>query len=236
MKTISILIPVYNEENTILLILEKINKEIRAIKSFKFEIIVINDGSKDNTNNLLKENTHLYNEYINNAQNRGKGFAIKLGLERAKNEIILIQDADLEYLPNNYEQLLIPFLTVDADVVYGSRFRTTHYNRVMFFWHYLANNIITITSNIFTNLNFSDVEVGFKLFKKKLLNKITLQEKSFGFEIELTHKLAKIKPQVKFFEVGISYNARSYKEGKKIGFMDALRAFYCIFKYSFLKK
>ena len=236
MKTISILIPVYNEENTILLILEKINKEIRAIKSFKFEIIVINDGSKDNTNNLLKENTHLYNEYINNAQNRGKGFAIKIGLERAKNEIILIQDADLEYLPNNYEQLLIPFLTVDADVVYGSRFRTTHYNRVMFFWHYLANNIITITSNIFTNLNFSDVEVGFKLFKKKLLNKITLQEKSFGFEIELTHKLAKIKPQVKFFEVGISYNARSYKEGKKIGFMDALRAFYCIFKYSFLKK
>ena len=236
MKTVSILIPVYNEESTILTILEKVNQQIKTIESCRFEIIVINDGSKDNSNNLIKKNPHLYNEYINNPYNEGKGSAIKTGLKKATNEIILIQDSDLEYLPNNYEQLLAPFFSLNADVVYGSRFRTTHCNRVMFFWHYIANNIITMTSNIFTNLNFSDVEVGFKLFKKKLLNKINLQEKSFGFEIELTHKLAKIKPQIKFFEVGISYNARNYSEGKKIGFKDALRAFYCIFKYSFFIK
>ena len=233
MKTVSILIPIYNEEKTILIILKKINEEIKKIPYCEFEIIVINDGSTDNSDNFLRQNPKLYNHYIHNINNSGKGFAIKAGLKKSKNEIILIQDADLEYLPNNYEQLLVPFFAVDADVVYGSRFRTTQYNRVMFFWHYIANNIITMTSNIFSNLNFSDVEVGFKLFKKKLLNEINLQEKSFGFEIELTHKLAKIKPQVKFFEVGISYNARTYSEGKKIGFKDALRAVYCIFKYSF---
>lgn len=235
MKTISVIIPVYNEQNTIIELLKKVNDEIIKLKNYKFEIIVINDGSTDKTDELIKINSQLYSKYISNNKNNGKGFAIKSALNFSNNEIIIIQDADLEYSPSNYSNLLLPFEEMDADVVYGSRFRSTHYNRVMFFWHYIANIIITFLSNIFTNLNFSDVEVGYKLFKKNLLKSILLKEKSFGFEIELTHKLARIKPKIKIFEVGISYNARGYAEGKKIRFKDAMRAIYCIFKYSFYK-
>ena len=236
MRSVSIIIPVYNEENTILKILEKINNEVLSLKEYNFEIIVVDDGSSDNTKNLLEQNKHNYNTLISHSKNTGKGFAVKTATKAAKNDIILIQDADLEYLPENYRNLLIPFERVNADVVYGSRFRTTHYNRVLNFWHYIANNIITLLSNMLTNLNLSDVEVGYKLFKKDVLNQINLNENSFGFEIEVTHKLSKIKPKIKFFETGISYNARNYNEGKKIRFKDALRAIYCIFKYSFFGK
>ena len=235
MQTISIIIPVFNEQNTIIKLLKNVNNEITKLKNYKFEIIVINDGSTDKTDELMNLNSHLCTKYISNRKNNGKGYAIKSALNFSNNEIIIIQDADLEYLPSNYTNLLLPFQEMDADVVYGSRFKTTHCNRVMFFWHYIANNIITFLSNIFTNLNFSDVEVGYKLFKKNLLKSILLKEKSFGFEIELTHKLARIKPKIKIFEVGISYNARGYAEGKKIGLKDAIRAIYCIFKYSFYK-
>lgn len=233
MKLISIIIPIYNEKNTVIEILHKVNFEIKKLNSYKFEIIVIDDHSNDGSKEKLLQNSELYDLLKSNEKNSGKGFSVKQGIEAAKGDIILIQDADLEYLPENYFNLIKPFNEADADVVYGSRFRTTHCNRVLFFWHYIANNIITFLSNAFTNLNFSDVEVGFKLFKASIIKKIILTEKSFGFEIEVTHKLAKIKPKLKFYEVGISYYARDYSEGKKIGIKDAIRAIYCIFKFSF---
>lgn len=232
MKLISIVIPVFNEKNTIIKILNKINAEVKKISQFNFEIIIVDDCSTDGTAELLKNNNFLYQKIFFREKNQGKGYAVKKGIEISAGEIILIQDADLEYLPENYNNLITPFTEVDADVVYGSRFRTTHCNRVLYFWHYVANTLITFLSNVFSNLNFSDVEVGFKLFKSSLLKKIELEEKSFGFEIEITHKLARMKPKLKFYEVGISYYARDYSEGKKIGIKDAFRAIYCIFKYT----
>lgn len=237
MISVSIIIPVYNEEKTILTILKKIKDKIDELKhEINFEVIVVDDCSIDNTKILLKENRHLYNFLIENPKNKGKGFAVNQGLLKSSNEVILIQDADLEYLPENYENLIKPFIHSDADVVYGSRFRTTEVNRVIFFWHYIANKLITFASNCFSNLNLSDVEVGYKLFKKKLLNDVILTENSFGFEIEITHKLAKLKKKTKIFEVGISYYARDYSEGKKIGIKDAFRAVYCILKFSIFQK
>jgi len=235
--SVSIIIPVFNEEKTILTILTKIKAKINQLKfKINFEVIVVDDCSTDNTNTLLKKNSYLYDYIIEIPKNKGKGFAVNQGLLKSSNEVILIQDADLEYLPENYENLIKPFIESDADVVYGSRFRTTEVNRVIFFWHYIANKLITFISNCFSNLNLSDVEVGYKLFKKKLLNDITLTENSFGFEIEITHKLAKLKKKTKIFEVGISYYARDYSEGKKIGIKDAFRAIYCILKFSIFKK
>ena len=237
MISVSIIIPVYNEENTILLILKKIKEKINELKNnINFEIIIVDDHSTDSTKKLLKENTHLYNLLIENIHNKGKGFSVNKGVQSSSNEIILIQDADLEYLPENYENLLKPFIYSDADVVYGSRFRTTEVNRVIFFWHSIANKLITFTSNCFSNLNLSDVEVGYKLFKKTLFNQIILTENSFGFEIEITHKLSSLKSKVKIFEVGISYYARDYSEGKKIGIKDAFRAIYCIIKFGIFKR
>lgn len=234
MLSLSIIIPVYNEEKTILQILKLINHKISELNNYKFEIIVVNDCSSDQTKSILEENKNLYNKIINNDSNFGKGFSVKKGIDIAENEIIMIQDADLEYLPENYEQLLKPF-HVNADVVYGSRFRTTEANRVIFFWHFLANSVITFLSNCFSNLNLSDVEVGYKLFKKKLFNNINLTEKSFGFEIEVTHKISNIRPKLKIYETGISYYARDYSEGKKIGIKDAFRAIFCIIKFGLLR-
>ena len=234
MLSLSIIIPVYNEEKTILQILKLINHKISELNNYKFEIIVVNDCSSDQTKSILEENKNLYNKIINNDSNFGKGFSVEKGIDIAENEIIMIQDADLEYLPENYEQLLKPF-HVNADVVYGSRFRTTEANRVIFFWHFLANSVITFLSNCFSNLNLSDVEVGYKLFKKKLFNNINLTEKSFGFEIEVTHKISNISPKLKIYETGISYYARDYSEGKKIGIKDAFRAIFCIIKFGLLR-
>ena len=234
MLSLSIIIPVYNEEKTILQILKLINHKISELNNYKFEIIVVNDCSSDQTKSILEENKNLYNKIINNDSNFGKGFSVKKGIDIAENEIIMIQDADLEYLPENYEQLLKPF-HVNVDVVYGSRFRTTEANRVIFFWHFLANSVITFLSNCFSNLNLSDVEVGYKLFKKKLFNNINLTEKSFGFEIEVTHKISNIRPKLKIYETGISYYARDYSEGKKIGIKDAFRAIFCIIKFGLLR-
>ena len=234
MLTLSIIVPVYNEDKTILQILNLVNQKTKELNNYKFEIIVIDDCSTDKTKSILEENKILFNKVIFNNKNYGKGYSVKKGIEVAENEIILIQDADLEYLPENYEQLLKPFL-VNADVVYGSRFRTTEANRVIFFWHFIANSIITFLSNCFSNLNLSDVEVGYKLFKKKIFKNINLTEKSFGFEIEITHKISRIKPKLKIYETGISYYARDYSEGKKIGIKDAFRALYCIIKFGLLK-
>ena len=235
MISVSIIIPVYNEEKTIIKQLGLINQKKIQLKDYVFEVIIVDDYSNDKTEILLKENKELYDKYYRNEKNFGKGYSVNVGINNSNNDIILIQDADLEYLPENYDNLLKPFKDYDADVVYGSRFKTTEINRVLFFFHSIANKIITFSSNIFSDLNLTDVEVGYKLFKRKLFEKINIKENSFGFEIEVTHKISNLRKDLKIFEVGISYFGRSYAEGKKIGIKDAFWAFFCILKYGLFK-
>ena len=235
MISVSIIIPVYNEEKTIIKQLGLINQKKVQLKDYVFEVIIVDDNSNDKTEILLKENKELYDKYYRNEKNFGKGYSVNVGINNSTNDIILIQDADLEYLPENYDNLLKPFKDYDADVVYGSRFKTTEINRVLFFFHSIANKIITFSSNIFSDLNLTDVEVGYKLFKRKLFEKINIKENSFGFEIEVTHKISNLRKDLKIFEVGISYFGRSYAEGKKIGIKDAFWAFFCILKYGLFK-
>ena len=224
---LSIVIPCFNEENTIIDILKLVKKN-----PYKdIEIIVVDDFSKDNTRKILSENPQYYDVLELHDKNRGKGSAIRTGLNRVSGEIVLIQDADLEYDPNEYLDLLGPILKNKADVVYGSRFLGGDMVRLSFFWHFLANKILTFICNLVTNLNMSDMETGYKLIKKKHLDKIILKEKSFGIEPELTVKLAKMN--LVFYEVPISYKGRTYSQGKKIGLKDAFIALFCIFKYKF---
>ena len=235
MISVSIIIPVYNEEKTIIKQLKLIEQKKNQLKDYIFEVIIIDDNSNDRTEPLIKENKNLYDKYLRNEKNFGKGYAVNKGIKNSTKDIILIQDADLEYLPENYENLLKPFKDYDADVVYGSRFKTTEINRVLFFFHSIANKIITFSSNIFSDLNLTDVEVGYKLFKRNLFEKINIRENSFGFEIEVTHKISNLRKDLKIFEVGISYFGRSYAEGKKIGIKDAFWAFFCILKYGLFR-
>ena len=229
---LSIVIPCYNEIHTIEKIINKIEKSLNTYKYENFEIIVVDDFSTDGTReklNQISENKNI-NIFLH-SENQGKGAAVKSAIKLAKGDLIIIQDADLEYDPYDYDRLLTPFFETDADVVYGSRFiGGGKYVRIHFFWHYLANKIITFICNLFTNLNLTDVETGYKVFRSSSIKNINLIEKSFSFEPEVTIKIYKKK--YKFFEVPISYNGRSYDQGKKIQFKDAFIALKAILIYS----
>jgi len=220
---ISIIIPCYNEKNYIIEILKKIN----SVKNLDFEIIIIDDASTDGSQDLIKLNSNLYTKLLINEKNYGKGYSVNKGIQQANNEIIIIQDADLEYDPNDYHNLLKPIINNNADVVYGTRFYGGSSRKIHFFWHTQANKLLTFFCNLRTNLNLSDMECGYKVLKKDVIKKIQLKEKRFGFEPELTIKLAKKK--FSFYEVGVNYYGRSYKEGKKISLKDAFRALFIIF-------
>jgi len=229
--SLSIIIPCYNEKNTIKTIIEKVIK----VEPSNKQIIVVDDYSNDGSIDEIKKIVKLYPDIhvIFHDQNFGKGKAIRSGIEAVKNEVVIIQDADLEYDPSEYSNLMFPFVDAQADIVYGSRFLGNQkYTRIHFFWHYLANKTLTFISNIFTNLNMTDMETGFKAFKSSVIKSVNLEENSFGIEPEMTIKLSYKK--FKFYEVPISYNGRSYEEGKKIRLIDAFIALYCIFKYSII--
>jgi glycosyltransferase involved in cell wall biosynthesis len=233
MKKLTIIIPVYNEGPTIHYILEKI-ASVTLIGDLEKEIIVIDDFSKDNTIEKLesyqKNNPKQFIKLFKHSENKGKGAAIHTGIKEANGDIIVIQDADLEYDPLEFNLLLNPILSNLADVVYGSRFIGGKPRRVLFFWHSIGNKILTFLSNCFTNLNLSDMETCYKMFRSEVIKSIILQENRFGFEPEVTSKIAKIKG-IRIFEVGISYYGRTFNEGKKIGWRDGFRAIYCILKY-----
>lgn len=236
-KKLSIIIPTYNEAPTIHLILNRI-KATNLINSIKKEVIVVNDCSTDATKysieTYIKDNAEFPISYFEHSKNMGKGAAIHTGIANATGDYIIVQDADLEYDPEEYNDLLKPMVQGNADVVYGSRFMGGKPHRILFFWHSLGNRFLTFLSNAATDLNLSDMETCYKLFRTEIIKNIELKEERFGFEPEVTSKIARIK-NIRIYEVGISYYGRTYAEGKKIGWRDGLRAMYCIFKYGFLK-
>ena len=229
---LSILIPCFNEKLTIISIIDEVRKSLKKNNFLNYEIVVIDDFSSDGTTQILKNiESEKDITIFYHSQNLGKGSAIQTALKNITGDVVIVQDADLEYDPSDYNKLLLPFFETNADIVYGSRFiGGGKYVRIHFFWHYLANKILTFICNIFINLNLTDMETGYKVFKSSALKSITLIEKSFSFEPEVTIKLAKKK--FKFFEVPISYNGRSYEEGKKIGLKDAFIALKAIIVYS----
>jgi len=231
---ISIIVPAFNEESTISIIADKL-LNLYLVNNIKKEIIIVNDCSTDNTEhliqNIIKSNPTAEIKYIKHEKNAGKGAAIHSGIKNATGDYLIIQDADLEYDPSEMNKLLKPVLDGYADVVYGSRFIGGSPHRILFFWHTIGNKFLTFLSNFFTNLNLTDMETCYKLFKTSIIKNISLQEKRFGFEPEITSKIAKIKG-IRIYEVGISYYGRTYLEGKKINWKDGFKAIYCIIRYN----
>jgi len=238
LPTLSIVIPAYNEERTIHLILDKV-RQVTLPPSWGKEVILVNDCSKDNTEGAIKkyqtEHPDFPMRYIAHEVNKGKGAALHTGIQFASGDYTIIQDADLEYDPEEYNILLVPVLKGFADVVYGSRFMGGKPHRILFFWHSLGNRFLTNISNVFTNLNLTDMETCYKLFRSDIIKSLTLKEKRFGFEPEVTAKVSRAEG-VRIYEVGISYYGRTYAEGKKIGWRDGFRAIYCILKYNIWAK
>lgn len=231
---ISIIVPAYNEASTISIIIDKLIN-LSLINNIKKEIIIVNDCSTDNTDTLvqkiIKSNPKAEIVYIQHENNSGKGAAIHSGIKNATGEYLIIQDADLEYDPNEFNILLKPVIDGYADVVYGSRFMGGSAHRILFFWHTIGNKFLTFLSNLFTNLNLTDMETCYKLFNTHIIKNINLNEKRFGFEPEITSKISKIK-NIRIYEVGISYYGRTYQEGKKISWKDGFKAIYCILRYN----
>jgi glycosyltransferase involved in cell wall biosynthesis len=234
MKTLSIVIPAYNEAATIHLILNKV-AEVELLGGMSKEVIVVDDASKDGTWKVLNEYKSQHPEQnlqlFQHPVNQGKGAALHTGIQKATGEVTVIQDADLEYDPHEFNLLLDPIYRDVADVVYGSRFMGGNPHRILFFWHSIGNKFLTFLSNMFTNLNLTDMETCYKMFRTDVLQGLKLKEKRFGFEPEVTAKMARV-PKIRIYEVGISYYGRTFEEGKKIGWKDGFRAIYCILKYN----
>lgn len=235
-KLLSIIIPAYNEENTIVRVLEKISGiDLGQINK---EILIVNDNSTDNTARVIeqyiKSNPSENIRFFSHEKNSGKGGAIHTGINNSTGDFLIIQDADLEYDPDEYLHMLNPILKGFADVVYGSRFMGSNPHRILFFWHTVGNRFLTFLSNVFTNLNLTDMETGFKSFRSEIIKNLPLKEKRFGFEPEVTAKVSRI-PGIRIYEVGISYYGRRYEEGKKIKWQDGFRAIYCILRYNLFR-
>jgi len=230
MVSLSVVIPCFNEEQTI----EKVLRAVRAIPEVELEIIVVDDASTDRSARVIVENCEgLFDKLLVHETNQGKGAALRTGFAHASKDLVIVQDADLEYDPQELPKLIAAVAERGADVVYGSRFLGGEAKRVLFFWHSVGNKFLTTLSNMFTNLNLTDMETCYKLFKREVLTEIRLRENRFGFEPEITAKIA--KKNLRIYEVGISYSGRTYAEGKKIGWKDGFRAMYCIVKYALIK-
>jgi glycosyltransferase involved in cell wall biosynthesis len=226
---LTVVIPVYNEVQTLLHLIDRV-QEVAVDK----DLVLVDDCSTDGTRDLLQKTTFPSNvRVLYHERNQGKGAALRTGFAAATGDVVIIQDADLEYDPQEYPKLLRPILEGRADVVFGSRFAGGETHRVLYFWHFMGNKFLTLCSNAFTNLNLTDMETCYKVFRREVLQRITVEENRFGFEPEITAKISKLR--VRIYEVGISYDGRTYEEGKKIGWKDGVRALWCIVKYNWLR-